>query len=48
MTRVVDGSLVKIMSWYDNEWGFTHQMGPRVTRHAWRRRRDLKGQMARL
>ena len=26
MTRVVDGSLVKIMSWYDNEWGFTHQM----------------------
>jgi glyceraldehyde-3-phosphate dehydrogenase type I len=28
--------------------GFTHQMGPRVTRHAWRRRRDLKGQMARL
>ena len=26
MTRVVDGSLVKVMSWYDNEWGFTHQM----------------------
>jgi glyceraldehyde 3-phosphate dehydrogenase len=26
MTRVVDGTLVKIMSWYDNEWGFTHQM----------------------
>jgi glyceraldehyde 3-phosphate dehydrogenase len=18
--------LVKVMSWYDNEWGFTHQM----------------------
>jgi glyceraldehyde 3-phosphate dehydrogenase len=26
MTRVVDGTLVKIMVWYDNEWGFTHQM----------------------
>ena len=26
MTRVVDGDLVKIMGWYDNEWGFTNQM----------------------
>lgn len=26
MTRVVDGTLVKVLSWYDNEWGFTHQM----------------------
>ena len=26
MTRVVDGILVKVMSWYDNEWGFTCQM----------------------
>lgn len=26
MTQVVDGDLVKIMSWYDNEWGFTSQM----------------------
>jgi glyceraldehyde 3-phosphate dehydrogenase len=26
MTRVVDGDLVKVMSWYDNEWGFTNQM----------------------
>jgi glyceraldehyde 3-phosphate dehydrogenase len=26
MTRVVDGTLVKVMSWYDNEWGFAHQM----------------------
>jgi glyceraldehyde 3-phosphate dehydrogenase len=22
MTRVVDGDLVKVMSWYDNEWGY--------------------------
>lgn len=26
LTRVVDGTLAKIMSWYDNEWGFSHQM----------------------
>jgi glyceraldehyde 3-phosphate dehydrogenase len=26
MTRVVDGDLVKIMAWYDNEWGFTNQV----------------------
>lgn len=26
MTQVVGGNLVKVMSWYDNEWGFTSQM----------------------
>ncbi|MBD3368395.1 MAG: type I glyceraldehyde-3-phosphate dehydrogenase [Candidatus Eisenbacteria bacterium] len=26
MTRVVDGDLVKIMAWYDNEWGYARQM----------------------
>jgi len=26
LTRVVDGTLVKVMAWYGNEWGFTHQM----------------------
>ncbi|MBM4283713.1 MAG: type I glyceraldehyde-3-phosphate dehydrogenase [Deltaproteobacteria bacterium] len=26
MTQVVDGDLVKIMTWYDNEWGYTNQM----------------------
>ena len=26
MTQVVDGDLVKIMSWYDNEWGYAGQM----------------------
>ena len=26
MTQVVDGDLVKVMSWYDNEWGYTNQM----------------------
>lgn len=26
MTKVVDGDLVKIMAWYDNEWSFTSQL----------------------
>jgi len=26
MTQVVDGDLVKVMSWYDNEWGYASQM----------------------
>ena len=26
LTRVVDGDLVKVMSWYDNEWGYTNQL----------------------
>jgi glyceraldehyde 3-phosphate dehydrogenase len=37
MTQVVDGNLVKVMSWYDNEWGFTNQMireAARIAREA--------------
>jgi glyceraldehyde 3-phosphate dehydrogenase len=30
MTQVVDGDLVKVMAWYDNEWGYAAQM----VRHA--------------
>jgi glyceraldehyde 3-phosphate dehydrogenase len=26
MTQVVDGDLVKMMTWYDNEWGYSNQM----------------------
>lgn len=26
LTQVVDGNLVKVMSWYDNEWGYASQM----------------------
>jgi glyceraldehyde 3-phosphate dehydrogenase len=26
MTQVVDGDLVKVMAWYDNEWGYSNQM----------------------
>ena len=25
-TKVVDGRLVRVMSWYDNEWGFSNRM----------------------
>jgi glyceraldehyde 3-phosphate dehydrogenase len=26
LTQVVDGDLVKVMSWYDNEWGYSNQV----------------------
>jgi glyceraldehyde 3-phosphate dehydrogenase len=26
MTRIIDGGLVKVCSWYDNEWGFSNRM----------------------
>jgi glyceraldehyde 3-phosphate dehydrogenase len=26
LTKVIDGDLVKIMSWYDNEWGYANQV----------------------
>ncbi|WP_173933383.1 type I glyceraldehyde-3-phosphate dehydrogenase [Chelativorans sp. Marseille-P2723] len=25
-TKVIDGDLVRVMSWYDNEWGFSNRM----------------------
>ena len=26
LTKVIDGSLVKVCAWYDNEWGFSNRM----------------------
>ncbi len=26
LTRVIDGDFVKILSWYDNEWGYSHRL----------------------
>jgi glyceraldehyde 3-phosphate dehydrogenase len=25
-TKVLDGTLVRVMAWYDNEWGFSNRM----------------------
>lgn len=25
-TKVMDGNLVRVLSWYDNEWGFSNRM----------------------
>ena len=25
-TAVIDGALVRVLSWYDNEWGFSNRM----------------------
>ena len=26
LTKIIDGTLVKVVSWYDNEWGFSNRM----------------------
>ncbi len=26
LTKVVDGNLVKVVAWYDNEWGYSHSL----------------------
>ena len=26
-TKVIDGNFVRVVSWYDNEWGFSNRMG---------------------
>ena len=25
-TRVLDGTMVRVLAWYDNEWGFSNRM----------------------
>ena len=30
LTRVVDGDLVKVVAWYDNEWGYSHRLFEQV------------------
>jgi glyceraldehyde 3-phosphate dehydrogenase len=34
LTQVVDGDLVKVMSWYDNEWGYASQIVREASRIA--------------
>ena len=26
MTKVVDGDLIKVLAWYDNEWGYSNRL----------------------
>ncbi|MEE9428878.1 MAG: erythrose-4-phosphate dehydrogenase, partial [Paracoccaceae bacterium] len=26
-TKVIGGNMVRILTWYDNEWGFSNRMG---------------------
>ena len=30
MTRVVDGTMVKVLAWYDNEWGYSNRLVEQV------------------
>ena len=30
-TKVIEGTLVRVMSWYDNEWGFSNRMSDTAT-----------------
>ena len=32
LTKVIDGDLVKIIAWYDNEWGYSHRLVDMVER----------------
>ncbi len=40
LTKVVDGNLAKVFSWYDNEWGFSNRMKDLLHFMAKRRRRS--------
>ncbi len=32
MTKVIDGDLVKVLSWYDNEWGYSNRLAEMAIR----------------
>ncbi len=32
LTKVIDGNMIKIISWYDNEWGYSNRVADLVTR----------------
>ena len=42
MTQVVDGDLVKVMSWYDNEWGYSSQLVREAVRIAKEREHGVR------
>ena len=32
LTSVVDGTLIKVVAWYDNEWGYSNRLVDLVQR----------------
>lgn len=34
LTQVIDGSFVKVISWYDNEWGYSSRVEEMIARLA--------------
>jgi len=32
LTQVVDGNMVKVFAWYDNEWGYANRLVEQVIR----------------
>ena len=32
LTQVIGGNLVKVISWYDNEWGYAHRLVEQVVK----------------
>jgi len=43
LTQVVDGDLLKVMSWYDNEWGYSSQLVREAVRIAGTKDRQSAG-----
>ena len=35
LTRMMDGNLVKVISWYDNEWGYSNRVVDLIGKLAW-------------
>ena len=35
LTAVVDGTMLKVVAWYDNEWGYSNRLVDLVQRVLW-------------